>query len=72
MREKTPDQRIKECVGGIIRETRKKMKRIDRIGTMTVSEMAELIQESKYITEDNMGFCENKCECIEKMTQTFR
>lgn len=41
------------------------MKRIDRIRTMTASEMAELILESDYIAEENLDFCPNKC--IEKL-----
>lgn len=38
------------------------MKRIDRIRTMTASEMAELILKSDCIAEGNLDFCPNKCE----------
>ena len=38
-----------------------KMTRIDRIRTMTVSEIADAILDNEYIADEDMGFCKSIC-----------
>ncbi|WP_283685196.1 hypothetical protein [Parablautia sp. Marseille-Q6255] len=38
-----------------------KISRIDRIRTMSVSEMADVILDNEYIEDADMGFCKSTC-----------